>query len=187
MIREPVFEHPESLTSLLQRFKARRRAGQRVPDLELAKIIEKHGGNALPSEIADYLTQHFRGEIRAVRGPRLQSDAEKDFRFGPADNLYRRVLLIFEYLAERRKRLVLKRRATMSASSQNVKLTPSKRALDYVIEQLKDECGLRTISERGSLANAICERRRKIEEREFPVDEPNAHPTDEPEPKTSLP
>jgi hypothetical protein len=187
MIREPVFEDPGSLTSLVQRFEARRRAGERVPDLELALIIEKHRGKALPSAITDYLTMHFRGEIRGIKGPKLQSDAEKDFRFGPADNLYRRVLPIFEYLAERHKRLVLKRRVTKSASSsQDQTLTPSKRALDYVIEKLKDECGLRTFSERRSLANAISERRRKIQEREFPVDEPDAHPTDEPD-SISLP
>ena len=180
MIREPVFEDPGSLKSLLQRAEARLGAGERVPNLELAMIIEQHPGKALPASITTYLTRHFRGQIRGVRGPKLQSDAVKDFRFGPADNLYRRVLPIFEYLAERRKRLVLKRRRSPS-SSQDETLTPSKRALDYVIKKLKDECSLRTISERRSLANAICERRRKIAEREFPVDEPNAHPTDEPE------
>jgi hypothetical protein len=67
MVSEPVFEHPESLTSLLQRFEARRRAGERVPDLELAMIIEKHRGKALPVAITDYLTQHFRGEIRSKK------------------------------------------------------------------------------------------------------------------------
>jgi hypothetical protein len=179
MIREPVFEDPASLTSLVQRAEARLTARDRLPDLELAMIIEGHRGNALPAAITNYLTQHFRGEIRGIKGPKLQSDADKDFRFGPADNLYRRVLPIFEYLADRHKRLVLKRRVTKNASSsQDQTLTPSKRALAYVIENLKDECGLRTISGR-SLANAISERRRKIQEREFPVDEPDAHPTDE--------
>ena len=67
MVSEPVFEHPESLTSLLQRFEARRRAGERVPDLELAMIIEKHRGKPLPDAITDYLTKHFRGEIRSKK------------------------------------------------------------------------------------------------------------------------
>src|SRR6195256_3315751 len=103
MVSEPVFEHPESLTSLLQRFEARRRAGERVPDLELAMIIEKHRGKALPVAITDYLTQHFRGEIRAVRGPKPQSELAKEFRFGPAAQLYHQVLPLFEYLAKRPK------------------------------------------------------------------------------------
>ena len=68
----------------------------------------------------------------------------------------------------------------MTNSAANT-LTPSERALDYVIEKLKDECDLRTLSTPRSLANAISERRRKIEEREFPIDEPNPHPTDDPE------
>jgi hypothetical protein len=184
MIREPVFEDPGSLTSLLQRAKARLAARERLPDLELAMMIEGHRGKALPTAVSDYLTQHFRGEIRAVKGPKLQSDAAKDFRFGPADNLYRRVLPIFEYLAERQKRLVLRRRAAKSASSSQDK-TPSEGALDYVIKKLNDECGLRTLSTRRSLANAISERRRKIEDRDFPDDDPNAHPTDEPDSGTS--
>jgi hypothetical protein len=180
MINEPAFEDPGSLLSLMQRFEARRDARERVPSLELAMIIEKHRGRALPAAFSDYLTQHFRGEIKGAKGPKLQSHAEKDFRFGPADNLYRRVLPIFEYLAKRRKKLVLKRRITKSASSpQNEPRTPSDRALDYVLKSLKDECDLRTVSRR-SLANAFSERQGKIEEREFPDDEPNAHPTDEP-------
>ena len=64
--------------------------------------------------------------------------------------------------------------------SQEKALTPSQRALDYVIKKLKDECDLQTVSIR-SLANAISERRGKIEQREFSVDERNEHPTDEPE------
>jgi len=131
----------------MQRFEARRDARERVPSLELAMIIEKHRGRALPAAFSDYLTQHFRGEIKGAKGPKLQSDAEKDFRFGPADNLYRRILPIFEYLAKRRKKLVLKRRITKSASSpQNEPRTPSDRALDYVLKSLKDECDLRTVS-----------------------------------------
>jgi hypothetical protein len=180
MISEPVFEDPESLNSLLQRAEARLAAKDRLPDLELALIIERHQGTILPAIITNYLTQHFRGEIRAVKGPKLQSEAVKDFRFGPADNLYRRTLPIFEYLAGRRERQVTKRRITKNGSHlKDDTLTSSERALDYVIERLKDECGLHTISTRRSLANAISERRRKIEQREFPIDEPNAHPTDD--------
>jgi hypothetical protein len=179
MIREPVFEDPNSLVSLLQRAEARRSAGDRIPNIELAKIIEHHREKALPLEITEYLTQHFRGEIKGTKGPKLQSDAVKDFRFGPADNLYRRVLPLFEYLARRQKRLPLKRRVTPSVSnSQNEPRTPSDRALDYALKKLKDECDLQTVSCR-SLANAFSERQRKIEERDFPDDEPNAHPTDE--------
>src|SRR5258706_16486044 len=103
MIREPVFEAPTSLKSLLQRAEARLAARQRLPDLELAMIIEGHRGKALPPAITDYLTRHFRGEIRAVKGPKPQSEAVKDFRFGPADDLYHQVLPIFEYLATRPK------------------------------------------------------------------------------------
>ena len=185
MICEPIFEDPNSLISLLQRAEARRAAGDRIPNIELAKIIERHREKVLPVEITEYLTQHFRGEIKGIRGPKLQSDAEKDFRFGPAHNLYRRALPIFDYIAKRRKRLPLKRRITESASSsQNEPRTPSDRALDYAMMKLKDECDLQTISRR-SLANAFSERKRKIEEREFPDDEPNAHPTDEQDSITS--
>jgi hypothetical protein len=185
MIHEPIFEDPNSLISLLQRAEVRRGAGDRIPNIELAMIIEHHLGKAFPVAITEYLSQHFRGEIKGTKGPKLQSDAVKDFRFGPADNLYRRVLPIFEYLAKRRKRLALTRRITKSASSsQNEPRTPSDRALDYALNNLKDECDLRNVSRR-SLANAFSERQRKIEEREFPDDEPNAHPTDEPVPVTS--
>jgi hypothetical protein len=52
------------------------------------------------------------------------------------------------------------------------------------VMKLKDECDLQTISRR-SVANAFSERQRKIEEREFPNDEPNAHPTDEQDSVTS--
>src|SRR5216683_2063790 len=177
MIREPVFEDPASLKSLMQRAAARLAARERLPDLELAMIIEGHRGKALPPAITDYLTRHFRREIRAVKGPKLQSDAAKDFRFGPADNLYHRALPIFEYLAKRSKRSTLRRRIKNSGPSyQDPTLSPGRRALDYVIEKLRDECGLRTISARRSLANAISERRRKIEDRDFPDDDPNAHP-----------
>lgn len=177
MITEPAFEHPDSLNSLLQRAEARLGMRERLPNLELALIIEGFRGKALPAVITNYLTQYFRDGIRAVRGPKLQSDAARDFRFGPADNLYRRALPIYEYLARRQERKVSKRRIKKSNLKDETR-TPSQRALDHVIESLKDECDLRTISRR-SLANAISERRRKIEEREFPVDEPNAHPTDE--------
>jgi hypothetical protein len=179
MIREPVFEDPRSLNSLLQRAEARLAARERLPDEELAMIIEGHRGKALPAAITDSLTQHFRGEIRGNKGPKLQSEAAKDFRFGPADNLYGRVLPIFEYLAQRQKRLVLKRRITKSTSSSQVEtLTPSERALKYVREKLGDECDLRSISRR-SLANEFSKRHRAIEVREFPEDDPNAHPADE--------
>jgi hypothetical protein len=181
MITEPAFEHPDSLNSLLQRAEARLAMKERLPDLELALIIEGFRGMALPAVITNYLTQHFRGEIRAVKGPKLQSDAEKDFRFGQADNLYRRALPIFEYFARRQKRRASKRRIANSTSNlQDEALTPSKRALGHVIKTLKNECELQMISAR-SLANAISERHRKIEEREFPFDEPNMHPTDEQE------
>jgi hypothetical protein len=66
MIREPIFEDPGSLRSLLQRAEARMAARERVPDPDLALIIEKHRGKALPAAITDYLTKHFRGEIRGV-------------------------------------------------------------------------------------------------------------------------
>src|SRR5258707_1736690 len=94
MIREPVFEDPGSLTSLLQRAEARLAARERLPDLELALIIEKHRGKALPAAITSYLVRHFRREIRGIKGPKLQSDLVKDFRFGPAVNLYDHVLPI---------------------------------------------------------------------------------------------
>jgi hypothetical protein len=82
MICEPIFEDPNSLVSLLQRAEARRAAGDRIPNIELAEIIQRHREKALPTEITEYLTQYFRGEIRGIKGPKLQSDAEKDFRFG---------------------------------------------------------------------------------------------------------
>jgi hypothetical protein len=179
MICEPVFEDPNSLVSLLQRAHARRGAGDRIPDIELATIIEHHREKALPVEITEYLSQHFRAEIKGIKGPKLQSDAEKDFRFGPAHNLYRRVLPVFEYLATRRKRLPLKRRSTtIVSSSSNEPRTPSDRALDYALNELKDECDLQTVSRR-SLANAFSERQRKIEQWELPDDAPGAHPTDD--------
>jgi hypothetical protein len=78
--------------------------------LELALIIEKHRGKALPAAITSYLVRHFRREIRGIKGPKLQSDVVKDFRFGPAANLYDRKLPLFEYLAKRRKRPTVKRR-----------------------------------------------------------------------------
>jgi hypothetical protein len=62
MIREPAFENRRSLKYLLQRAEARMAAGERVPDLELAMIIEQHPGKALPASITAYLTRHFRGE-----------------------------------------------------------------------------------------------------------------------------
>jgi hypothetical protein len=186
MIREPIFEDPNSTNSLLQRAEATRIAGDRIPDVQLAMIIERHHGKALPTTITEYLTQHFRGEIKGTKGPKPQSDAEKDFRFGPAFNIYRRVLPIFEYLARRKKRLPLKRRKTQGVSnSQNEPRTPSDYALDYALTKLKDECGLQTIS-RKSLANAFSERQRKIEEREFSDDLPNAHPSDEPDSGMSI-
>ncbi|SRR5258708_20619672 len=187
MVSEPVFEHPESLTSLLQRFEARRRAGERVPDLELAMIIEKHRGKALPAAITDYLTQHFRREIRGRKGPKLQSDLVKDFRFGPAANLYHQVLPIFEYLAQRRKRQTSRRRNAKTGSGyRDQTLRPSERALEYVLDKRPDPDDLGIISAR-SLANAISEWRGKIEDRDFPDDNPNAHPTDEPDSDISAP
>src|ERR1700682_5272477 len=134
MIREPASEDPGSLTSLMQRAKARLGARERLPDLELAIIIEKYRGKALPAAITDYLTKHFRGEIRGVKGPKLQSDLVKEFRFGPAANLYDHVLPIFEYLAQRRKRLTSRRRNAKTGSGYRDKtLKPSERALEYVL------------------------------------------------------
>ena len=157
-------------------------AGERVPDLELAIIIEKHRGRALPAAITDYLTKHFRGEIKVAEGPKLQSDADKDFRFGPAAERYRRVLPAFKYLAKRQKRPSLKRRVPKGGLSlQERALKPSERALQYVIKTLKDERGLRTISNPRSLANEISKRQRAIEKREFSDQERNEHPTDEQE------
>jgi hypothetical protein len=71
MTREPVFQDPGSLRSVLQRAEARLAAQDRLPDTDLAVIIEKHRGKALPAEITDYLTKHFRGEIRGAKGPKL--------------------------------------------------------------------------------------------------------------------
>jgi hypothetical protein len=182
MISEPVFEHPGSLLSLMQRFEARRDAQERVPALELAMIIEKHSGRALPAAFSDYLTKHFRGEIKGARGRKLQSDATKAFRFGPASEIYYRALPIFAYLAKRRKRPGSKARSTKSVSNpQNGPRTPSAQALDYaVMKSLEEgECDLRMIS-RKSLANAFSERQRMSEAWEFPDDDdPNRHPTDE--------
>ncbi len=177
MIREPVFEAPTSLKSLLQRAEARLAARERLPDLELALIVEGHRGKALPAAITDYLTKHFRGEISAVRGPKPQSELAKEFRFGPADDLYHQVLPIFEYLAKRPK--YKRRRANSGSGYRDQTLKPGERALEYVREKLGDEDNLRTISGR-SLANEFSKRRhRAIEAREFPEDEPNAHPDDE--------
>jgi hypothetical protein len=175
MIREPVFEDPKSLKSLMQRAAARLAARERLPDLELAMIIERHRGKALPGVITDYLTQHFRGEIRAVKGPKPQSDADKDFRFGAADNLYRRVLPLIE-----------KRPKHSAFKAQDPTVSPNERALNYVKEKLGDEFDLRAISGR-SLANEFSKRHRAIEAREFPEDKPNAHPTDAPDADTSFP
>jgi len=185
MISEPVFEDPGSLTSLVQRAEARMAARERVPDPELALIIEKHRGKALPAAITDYLTKHFRGQIRGVKGPKLQSDQVKEFRFGPAAKLYDRVLPICEYLAQRRNRLTCRRRKVKTGSGyRDETLTPSERALEYVLEKRPDPDDLGIISTR-SLANAISEWRGKIEDRDFPDDDPNAHPTDEPDSETS--
>jgi hypothetical protein len=164
MISEPVFEDPGSLTSLVQRAEARMAARERVPDLELAMIIEGHRGKALPAAIADYLTKHFRGEIKGVKGPKLQSDLVKEFRFGPAANLYDHVLPIFEYLAQRRKRPTRRRNVKTGPGYRDETLTPSKRALEYVLEKRPDPDDLGNISTR-SLANAISEWRGKIEQR----------------------
>jgi hypothetical protein len=166
----------------MQRAAARLAARERLPDLELAMIIERHRGKALPGAITDYLTQHFRGEIRAVRGPKPQSELAKEFRFGPADDLYHHVLPIFEYLAKRPK--YKRRKAKSGPGYRDQTLKASVRALEYVREKLgadEDEDNLRTISGR-SLANEFSKRRhRAIEAREFPEDDPNAHPTDKPD------
>jgi hypothetical protein len=70
MNRERLCEEPASLTSLMRTAEARLAARERLPDLDLALIVEGHRGKALPEAITDYLTQHFRGEIRAARGPK---------------------------------------------------------------------------------------------------------------------
>jgi hypothetical protein len=185
MIREPIFEDSTSLTSLIQRAEARLAARERLPNLELAMIIEQHRGKALPAFITDYLTQHFRGEIRDVKGPKLQSDLVKEFRFGPAVNLYDHLLPIFEYLAQRRKRPTFKRRNPNTGSGyRDETLTPSERALEYVLDNRPEPDDLGIISAR-SLANAISEWRGRIEHRDFPDDDPNAHPTDAPYSDTS--
>jgi hypothetical protein len=181
MIREPVFEDPASLKSLVQRAEARLAARERLPDLELAMIIEGHRGKALPAAITDYLTQHFRHQIRGVKGPKLQSDLVKEFRFGPAANLYDQALPIFEYLAQRRKRPTSRRRNPSTGKGyRDETLTPSERAREYVLEKRPQPDDLGIISAR-SLANAISEWRGKLEDRDFPDDCPNAHPTDEPD------
>jgi hypothetical protein len=169
----------------MQRAEARLAARERLPDLELAMIIEKHREKALPTAITDYLTKHFRGEIRSVKGPKLQSDVAKEFRFGPAVNLYDRVLPLFEYLAQRRKRVTFRRRNRKTGSGhRDETLTPSERALEYVLENRPQPDNLGIISAR-SLANAITEWRGKLEARDFPDDDPNAHPTDKPDSDTS--
>jgi hypothetical protein len=109
MLHEPVFESPNTLSSLLRRAEARRVAGDRIPDIDLAIIIERHRGKTLPAVITEYLIQHFRGQIKGRKGPKLQSDAVKDFRFGPPANVYDHYLPVFEYLAQRRKRPACKR------------------------------------------------------------------------------
>src|SRR6267378_3722509 len=185
MIREPAFEGPASLTSLMQRVKARLGARERLPDLELAIIIEKYRGKVLPAAITDYLTQHFRGEIRGVKGPKLQSDLVKEFRFGSAANLYDRVLPIFEYLAQRRKRRTFRRRNPNTGKGyRDETLRSSERALEYVLDNRPESDDLGIISAR-SLANAISEWRGRIEHRDFPDDDPNAHPTDDQDSDTS--
>src|SRR5258708_12832214 len=96
MNHKRICEDPTLLTSLMRSAEARLAARERLPDLELAMIIEGHRGKALPAAITDYLTQHFRGEIRGKKGPKLQSEAAKHFRFRPADNLYQPVLPLIE-------------------------------------------------------------------------------------------
>src|SRR5258705_8538824 len=145
MTREPVFEDHASLTSLMRSAQARLAARERLPDLELALIVEGHRGKALPAAITDYLTKHFRGEIRAVRGPKPQSELAKEFRFGPANQLYHQVLPIFEYLAKRPK--YKRRNANSGTGYRDQTLKASERALEYVREKLgadEDEDNLRT-------------------------------------------
>src|SRR5258708_4992738 len=182
MNHKRICEDPTLLTSLMRSAEARLAARERLPDLELALIVEGQRGKALPAAITDYLTQHFRGEIRAVRGPKPQSELAKEFRFGPADDLYHQVLPIFEYLAKRPK--YKRRKAKSGPGYRDQTLKASVRALEYVREKLgadEDEDNLRTISGR-SLANEFSKRRhRAIEAREFPEDDPNAHPTDKPD------
>jgi hypothetical protein len=185
MVHEPVFEDPGSFRSLMQRAQVRLATGERLPDVELAVIIEKFRGKPLPAPIADYLTKHFRGELRSVKGPKLQSDLVKEFRFGPAANRYNQVLPVFEYLAQRRKRPTRKRRNTDTGKGyRDGTLKPSERALEYVLANRPQPDDLRVMSA-SSLANAISEWRGKIEHRDFPEDDPNAHPTDEPNSDTS--
>jgi hypothetical protein len=158
MIREPVFEPASSLESLLRRADALGK-GERIPDLDLAMIIEMHSGKALPATITSYLVRLFRREIRGIKGPKLQSDLVKEFRFGPAANLYDHVLPIFEYLARRRKRLTFRRRNVKTGSGyRDDTLTPSERALEYLLEKRPDPDDLGIISTR-SLASFCREMR----------------------------
>ena len=83
MISEPVFEDRNSLSSLIQRAEARRAAGDRIPDDELATIIERHRGKELPAAITEYLAQHFRGEIKVASGPRRSLKRKRTFGSGP--------------------------------------------------------------------------------------------------------
>jgi hypothetical protein len=169
----------------MQRAQAKLAARERLPDLELAAIIEKFRGKPLPAPITDYLTRHFRRELRSAKGPKLQSDLVKEFRFGPAANLYNRALPVFEYLAQRQKRPTLRRRNTNTGKGyRDASLKPSERALEYVLDNRPQPDQLGVMSAR-SLANAISEWRRKIERQDFPDDDPNAHPTDEPNSDTS--
>jgi hypothetical protein len=110
----------------------------------------------------------------------------KEFRFGPAANFYDHALPIFEYLAQRRKRRTFKRRkkANTGVGYRDETLKPSERALKYVLEKRPEPDDLGIISAR-SLANAISKWPRKIENRDFPDDDPNAHPTDESDSDTS--
>lgn len=180
MIHEPIFEDPNSLISLLQRAQATWAAGDRIPDTDLATIIELHSGKALPDAITEYLTQHFRGQIRGRKGPKLQSDLVKEFRFGPAANLYDHYLPVFEYLAQRRKRPACKRyNANTGSGYRDGSLTPGERTLEYVLEKRPDPDDLGNIS-RKSLANAISQWRQKVENRDFRDENPNAHCLDGP-------
>ena len=83
--------------------------------------------------------------------------AVKDFRFGPAHNLYRRTLRIFKYLAKRSERSTLRRRRIVDPGPgyQDPTLSPGSRALNYAKEKMGNEFDLR--SER-SLANEFSKR-----------------------------
>jgi len=177
MISEPVFDDPKSLESNLQRATLKLSRGERIPNKVLAAIIEKTNGAALPAFISDYLVKHFSGELKGKKGPKLQSAAIKDFRFGPAAVMYEHVLPVFQYLKKRQGRLPTKSRRSISGKGhKDQTLDPRTRALEYVREKMRKERV--NLGTNLTLANEISKWRKNIDAVEFPDDDPNRHPTD---------